>query len=78
VHSAQGLALVGERRNPTARGVLVIMLAEFGDACRLSGTCRPPSRLGTGLWQVRDDLGWPDLLEVSTRLERVGLPSPRR
>ena len=62
-------AWVGERRNPMARGVLVIMLAGFDDACRAVGDwCRAV--------QVLDDPGWPDLLEVGARLERAGLPSP--
>ena len=33
----QALALAGERKHPMARGVLVIMLAEFGDICRAAG-----------------------------------------
>ena len=59
----RALDLVSEWENPMARGVLVIMLAEFGDACRAV--------------QVVDDLGWPDLLGVGAGLERAGLPSPQ-
>jgi hypothetical protein len=69
--------LVGEWKNPMARGVLVIMLAEFGDACRAVGDL--PAAVAT--WrravQVVDDLGWPDLLGVGAGLERAGLPSPQ-
>lgn len=74
----QALALVGERKNPMARGVLVIMLAQFGDACRAVGTCWQPSRPGGRSVQVLDDVRWPDLLGVDTRLEQGGLASPQR
>jgi hypothetical protein len=60
-----------------ARGVLVIMLAEFGDACRAVGDL--PAAVATWRWVVLvvDDLGWPDLLGVGAGLERAGLPSPQ-
>jgi hypothetical protein len=64
----QALASVGERKNPMARGVLVIMLAEFGDACRAGGRAV----------QVLNDLGWPDLLGGGAVLEQADLPSPQR
>jgi hypothetical protein len=73
----QALALVGERKNPMARGVLVIMLAEFGDACRAVGDLPAPAPGGRAV-QVLADLGWPDLLGVGARLEQAGLPSPQR
>jgi len=64
----QALALVGERKHPMARGVLVIMLAGFGGACRAGGRAV----------QVLDDLGWPGLLGGGAGPEQAGLPSPQR
>jgi hypothetical protein len=68
--------LVGEWKNPMVRGVLVIMLAEFGDACRAVGDLPAAAAAWRRAVQVVDDLGWPDLLGVGAGLERVGLPSP--
>jgi hypothetical protein len=59
-----------------ARGVLVIVLAEFGDACRAAGHLRAAVAAWRRAMQVLDDPGWPDLLEVGARLERADLPSP--
>ena len=72
----QALALVGERKHPMARGVLVIMLAEFGDACRAAGDLPAAVEAWRQAVQVLRDLGWPDLLGVGARLEQAGLPSP--
>ena len=72
----QALALVGERKHPMARGVLVIMLAEFGDACRAVGDLPAAVEAWQQALQVLRDLGWPDLLGVGARLEQAGLPSP--
>ena len=70
----QALDLVGERKHPTARGVLVIMLAEFGDACRAVGDLPTATEAWQQALQVLSDLGWPDLLGVGTRLEQTPLP----
>ena len=72
----QALALVGERKHPMARGVLVIMLAEFGDACRAVGDLPAAVAAWQQALQVLRDLGWPDLLGIGARLEQAGLPSP--
>jgi DNA-binding SARP family transcriptional activator/tetratricopeptide (TPR) repeat protein len=72
----RALALVGERKHPMARAVLVIMLAEFGDACRAVGERSAAVEAWLQAVQVLRDLGWPDLLGVGARLEQVGLPSP--
>jgi hypothetical protein len=73
----QAVALVGERRNPMARGVLVIMLAEFGGACRAVGDL-PGRRLAAGPCGSFGDLGWPDLLGGGAGLEQAGPPSRQR
>ena len=67
--------MAGERKNPMARGVLVIMLAEFGDACRAVGDLPAAVEAWRQAVQVLRDLGWPDLLGVGARLEQVGLPN---
>jgi hypothetical protein len=69
--------LVGEWKNPMARGVLVMMLAEFGDACGAVGDLPAAAAAWRRAVQVVDDLGWPDLLGVGAGLERAGLPSPQ-
>ena len=72
----QALALVGERKHPMARGVLVIMLAEFGDACRAVGDLPAAVEAWQQAVQVLRDLGWPDLLGVGARLEQASPHSP--
>ena len=77
-HYRQVLALVGERKHPMARGVLVIMLAEFGDACRAVGDLPAAVATWRRVVQVVDDLGWPDLL-ASWCQARAGRPAgPQR
>jgi hypothetical protein len=72
------LDLPGERKNPMARGVLVIMLAEFGDACRAVGDLPAAVAVWRLAVQVLDDLGWPDLL-ASWCQARAGRPAgPQR
>ena len=61
----QALALAGERKHPMARGVLVIMLAEFGDICRAAGDLPAAVEAWQQALQVLRDLGWPDLLGVA-------------
>ncbi len=72
----QALALVRERKNPMARGVLVIMLAEFGDACRATGDLPAAVEAWRQALQVLRDLGWPDRLGVGARLEQADQHSP--
>ena len=72
----QALALVGGRKHPMARGVEVIMLAEFGDACRAAGDLPAAVEAWRQALQVLRDLGWPDLMGVGARLEQAGPPSP--
>ena len=72
----QALALAGARKHPMARGVLVIMLAEFGDICRAAGDLPAAVEAWQQALQVLRDLGWPDLLGVGARLEQADLPSP--
>jgi DNA-binding SARP family transcriptional activator/tetratricopeptide (TPR) repeat protein len=67
----QALALVRDRKHPTARGVLVIMLTEFGDVCRAAGDLPAATEAWQQAAQVLSDLGWPDVLEVGTRLEQA-------
>ena len=72
----QALALAGERKHPMARAMLVIMLAEFGDASQAAGDLPAAAGAWQQALQVLRDLGWPDLLGVGARLEQAGLPSP--
>jgi hypothetical protein len=73
----RALDLAGESKNPMARRVLVIMLAEFGDACRAVGDLPAAVAAWRRAVQVLDDLGWPDRPGVGAGLERAGLPSPQ-
>ena len=72
----QALALVGERKHPMARGVLVIMLAEFGDVCRAVGDLSAAVESWQQALQVLSDLGWPDLMGVGARLEQASPHNP--
>ena len=68
--------MAGERKNPMARGVLVIMLAEFGDICRAAGDLPAAVEAWQQALQILGELGWPDMLGVGARLEQAGPPSP--
>jgi tetratricopeptide (TPR) repeat protein len=72
----QALALVRERENPMARGLLARLLAESGDACRAAGDLPAAAGAWQQALQVLHDLGWPDLFGVGARLEQAGQPSP--
>ena len=67
----QALDFVRERKHPMARAMLVIMLAEFGDACRAAGDLPAAVEAWQQALQVLSDLGWPDLLG-SRRQARAG------
>jgi hypothetical protein len=72
----QALALVHELTYPLARALMILLLAELGDACQATGD--PPAAVEA--WQqalqVLDDMGWPDLAGIGARLEQAGPPSP--
>jgi tetratricopeptide (TPR) repeat protein len=72
----QALAFARERKYSLARGLLVRLLADSGDACRDAGDLPAAA----GAWQqallVLDEQGWPDLLGIRARLEQAGPPSP--
>ena len=70
----QALAFVRERENPMARGTLVRLLAEFGDACRLGGDLQAAAEAWQQALQILHDLGWPDFLGIRARLDRLGSP----
>jgi tetratricopeptide (TPR) repeat protein len=70
----QALAFVRERENPMARGTLVRLLAEFGDGCRAGGDLRAAAEAWQQAQQILRDLGWPDNLGISARLDRLGPP----
>lgn len=88
VHSALGeprqamrcyrraLAFARERENSLARRMLVIVLVEFGDACRAAGDLPAAAGAWQQALQILDDLRLPDRLGVRAKLEQVGLPSP--
>ncbi|MGA8466700.1 MAG: tetratricopeptide repeat protein, partial [Trebonia sp.] len=70
----QALAFVRDRENPMARGTLVRLLVEFGDACRADGDLSAAAEAWQQALQNLRDLGWPDILGVRTRLDRLGPP----
>ena len=53
----QALAFVRERENPMARGTLVRLLAEFGDACRAGGDLSAAAEAWQQALQILRDLG---------------------
>ena len=72
----QALAFARERQNSLARKMLVIMLAEFGDACRAAGDLPAAADAWQQALQLLHDLRLPDSLGIRARLEQSGLPSP--
>ena len=72
----QGLALVGELKNPFARGVLVRMLVGFGDACQAAGDLPAAVEAWQQAQQILRDQGWPENPRIRARLEQAGPPSP--
>jgi DNA-binding SARP family transcriptional activator/tetratricopeptide (TPR) repeat protein len=70
----QALAFVRERENPMARGTLVRLLAEFGDACRVGGDLQAAAEAWQQAQQILRDLGWPDILGIRARLDRLSSP----
>ena len=57
----QALAFLRGRKHPLARAMLVIILAEFGDACRAAGDLPAAVEAWRQAQQIRRDLGLPDL-----------------
>jgi tetratricopeptide (TPR) repeat protein len=72
----KALALVRERKNPPARGLLVRLLAESGDARRAAGDLPAAVEAWQQALQVLRELGWPDVMGVGARLEQAEQPSP--
>jgi len=72
----KALALVRERKNPTASGLLVRLLAESGDARRAAGDLPAAVEAWQQALQVLRELGWPDVMGVGARLEQAEQPSP--
>jgi tetratricopeptide (TPR) repeat protein len=72
----QALAFARERENSMARRFRVIVLVEFGDACRDAGDLPAAAEAWQQALQILDDLRLPDSLGVRARFEQVGLPGP--
>ena len=72
----QALDFVREQKWPMSRAILIIILADFGDACRAAGELSAAVEAWQQALQVLSDLGWPDLFGIQARLEQAGLPSP--
>jgi hypothetical protein len=67
----QALAFARERTYSMARRFLVVVLADFGDACRAAGDLPTAAGAWQEARQILDDLRLPDLLGVGARLERA-------
>ncbi len=72
----QATALARERKQPMARGLLVRLLAESGDAYQAAGDLPAGVEAWQQALQVLRDLGWPDLFGVGARLEQAEQPGP--
>jgi tetratricopeptide (TPR) repeat protein len=68
----QALAFLRGRKDPMARGMLVRLLADFGDACRAAGDL--PAAVGAWqqVLQILHDLGMPQNPEILAKLEQAG------
>jgi tetratricopeptide (TPR) repeat protein len=72
----QALAFAREREYALARGLLVRLLADLGDACRAAGDLPAAADAWQQALQLLHDLRLPDALGIRARLEQSGLPSP--
>jgi DNA-binding SARP family transcriptional activator/tetratricopeptide (TPR) repeat protein len=70
------LAFARKRENSMARKWLVIVLADFGDACQANGDLPAAAGAWQQALQILDDLRLPDDMGVRARLEQVGPPPP--
>ena len=70
----RGLALVRDLKNPLARLMTSIILAEFGDASLATGDLPAAVEAWHQALRVLDGLGWPDLIGIGARLEQVTPP----
>lgn len=70
------LAFARKRENSMARKWLVIVLADFGDACQANGDLPAAAGAWRQALQILDDLQLPDDMGVQARLEQAGLPQP--
>jgi tetratricopeptide (TPR) repeat protein/transcriptional regulator with XRE-family HTH domain len=74
----QGLALVGELKNPFARGALVRILVGVGDACQAAGDLPAAVEAWQQAQEILRDQGWPENPRIRARLEQAPAPSPPR
>jgi DNA-binding SARP family transcriptional activator/tetratricopeptide (TPR) repeat protein len=72
----QAVAFARERENSLARRMLVILLAELGDACRAAGDLPAAAEAWQQALQILHDLRLPDNLRIRARLEQASPPSP--
>ena len=68
----QALAFARKRQNSLARRMLVIILAEFGDACRAAGDLPAAALAWQEALQILHDQRLPDALGIRARLEQSG------
>jgi tetratricopeptide (TPR) repeat protein len=68
------LTFARKRENSMARKWLIIVLADFGDACQAAGDLPAAARAWQQALQILDDLRLPDDMGISARLEQAGLP----
>jgi hypothetical protein len=54
----------------------IIMLPEYGDACRAAGDLPAAAGAWQQAQQIRRELGWPESRGIRARLEQAGPPSP--
>jgi tetratricopeptide (TPR) repeat protein len=71
----QALALVRERKDPMARGILVLLLTDFGNACRAAGDLAAAAEAWQQALQILHDLGLPENPEIRAWLEQAESPS---
>ena len=72
----QALAFLRGRKQPLARLMQIIMLPEFGDACRAADDLPAAAGAWQQAQQIRRELGWPESRGTRARLEQAGPPSP--
>ena len=73
----QVLAFLRVRKQPLACLMQIIMLPEFGDACRAAGDLPTAAGAWQQAQQIRRELGWPESRGSAPGSSRPGRPAPR-
>ena len=72
----QALAFLRGREDPLALGIMVRLLADFGDACHAASDLPAAAEAWQQALQILHDLGMPENPEIRAKLEQVRIAQP--